>query len=347
MAGKRRYDLDLLKGFGIFIMVFNHVTFGKFWHQYIQSFHMPLFFIASGYLWKAKNEGTLQRTLRKAKGLLLPYFVFGTLLTLIWIRLNPGATAEYTMGKWTNLLLYPTQGVAIGGPLWFLPAMFITDTLFNLIMTKVKNKKVAALLILVITIAAALYAGRDVVKAQKNPAITNPLPLLPFALEPALVALLFMLVGYLIKQHGKKLLDLPWWLIPILLLAAGKLAFVNPTIDMRTARFCIIPLFFLNGIFQTLCWWNLFRKLEGIEAGLLNVVKRFLVFLSVNSIVYLLLNRAYINQFYWVLRRNEYFASEDPMVLSGKIIILILVFISLGLTAMLLTRTKLKVLIGR
>ena len=347
MNGSRRYDLDLLKGFGIFIMVFNHVKFGEFCHQYIQSFHMPLFFIASGYLWREKAEGIGRRTLKKAKGLLLPYFFFGTILTLIWIPLNPEAGAEYTMEKWINLFLYPTQGVALGGPLWFLPCMFVTDFIFNLFMTKIKNKKIAGVLLCLLAIGGAIYASRDIVKMETDPSIVNPLPVLPFALEPALAALLFMLLGYLLKKHGQKLLDLPWWLLPILFVAAGKLAYINPTVDMRSARFCIIPLFFLNGFLQTICWWNFFRKLEKIEDGLLGTGRRFLVFLSTYSIVYLLLNRAYINQFYWVMRRNPYFALEDPMILSGRFIILVLVFSCIALTALLLTRTRLRVLIGR
>lgn len=46
----RSVELDILKGIGIFLMVFDHVGWGGAVHTYIQSFHMPLFFIVSGYL---------------------------------------------------------------------------------------------------------------------------------------------------------------------------------------------------------------------------------------------------------------------------------------------------------
>lgn len=47
----RNRSIDVLKGIGIILVVFNHVSWGKGVFTYIQSFHMPLFFVLSGYLW--------------------------------------------------------------------------------------------------------------------------------------------------------------------------------------------------------------------------------------------------------------------------------------------------------
>lgn len=49
---KRFLELDILKGIGILLMVFDYVGWGMTIHTYIQSFHMPLFFIVSGFLYK-------------------------------------------------------------------------------------------------------------------------------------------------------------------------------------------------------------------------------------------------------------------------------------------------------
>ncbi len=59
MAGlerdEKRLDyIDALRGFGIILVVLGHLHFGhNMLHQYIYAFHMPLFFLVSGYLYRA------------------------------------------------------------------------------------------------------------------------------------------------------------------------------------------------------------------------------------------------------------------------------------------------------
>ena len=53
---KRDTQIDILKGIGIFLMVFRHAR-GPY-SDFVLLFHMALFFIASGYLYKRDNEYT-------------------------------------------------------------------------------------------------------------------------------------------------------------------------------------------------------------------------------------------------------------------------------------------------
>lgn len=79
MLKDRDRTLDLLKGVGIILMVLGHMHFNASFERYIFGFHMPLFFVVSGYLYN--NKRTLGKTiLEKAKSLLIPYFVFGGVL---------------------------------------------------------------------------------------------------------------------------------------------------------------------------------------------------------------------------------------------------------------------------
>ena len=78
---ERNKELDLLKGIAVFLMVFDHVGWGKAVHTYIQSFHMPLFFIVSGYLWK--DGQSIEKVIKK--GLRPFWFLIFLSRCFIWL----------------------------------------------------------------------------------------------------------------------------------------------------------------------------------------------------------------------------------------------------------------------
>lgn len=94
---KRIGEIDVLKGIGILLMIIDH-CFGwgqnVFLHSLIQSFHMPLFFIVSGYLWKEKNQ-IKDYINHKIKTLLVPHFHFCMIYSLVFIAL-------FVLGKMTG-----------------------------------------------------------------------------------------------------------------------------------------------------------------------------------------------------------------------------------------------------
>ena len=48
--------IDQLKGFGLLLVIINHVNPTiRYTHNLIQAFHVPLFFIVSGYLYKKEQ----------------------------------------------------------------------------------------------------------------------------------------------------------------------------------------------------------------------------------------------------------------------------------------------------
>lgn len=67
--------IDILKGIGIVLVVLGHITKDRELFQFIYAFHMPLFFIVSGYFLHEKKNFIISQ----AKSLLIPYFVFGIL----------------------------------------------------------------------------------------------------------------------------------------------------------------------------------------------------------------------------------------------------------------------------
>ena len=127
----RLVEIDILKGLGILAMVAGHVGFGELFNFAIHPFNMPLFFLASGFLYRCKGSFSLSIK-KKAKTLLVPYLLFGLLFCIIWapVQLFRG---EPLLDLAFHLLFMNSEGVPIGGALWFLTAFFFASVLFDLI----------------------------------------------------------------------------------------------------------------------------------------------------------------------------------------------------------------------
>jgi len=55
-----RYDyIDIAKGLGILMVVWAHIMITGWTHQFIYAFHMPLFFLLSGMLFKRLRSAVL------------------------------------------------------------------------------------------------------------------------------------------------------------------------------------------------------------------------------------------------------------------------------------------------
>jgi fucose 4-O-acetylase-like acetyltransferase len=74
--------LDMAKGYGIILVIFAHLDMRKL-GDWIYSFHIPLFFFLSGYVFNAKYDfKTILK--KKCKSILIPYFSLGILLIAFW-----------------------------------------------------------------------------------------------------------------------------------------------------------------------------------------------------------------------------------------------------------------------
>lgn len=147
MEKKRREDLDILKGIGIFLMVFDHVInvcggYDRmaFVHQYIQSFHMPLFFITSGYLWKQRTNR--EEIKKKANSLLVPYAIFAIMyLALIALKVIEKMDLKIVLRFIAGILVIPTNNeyTDFASPIWFLVAIFNVEVIYNFIRSRLQN----------------------------------------------------------------------------------------------------------------------------------------------------------------------------------------------------------------
>ena len=54
-AKQRQAWIDVLKGVGMILVVIGHTSEKNVLNDWVYTFHMPLFFALSGYLWEQKK----------------------------------------------------------------------------------------------------------------------------------------------------------------------------------------------------------------------------------------------------------------------------------------------------
>lgn len=206
MSDKRSRALDIAKGIGIILVFIGHIGFSEEIVKLIYSFHMPLFFVCSGYLYKTEYDKISIREFirKKAKSLMYPYFVLGTVIivynSLVDVFLKRFVLIQ--LGKRVIALLYGAyiweNNYEYIGTLWFLPALFCAQIVFYAINRIIKNMRFRAVIIVLIT-AFGFLLSNIIIRVNK----TYDLPFnvrLPFCFDTALTAVVFVFLGYAIKS---------------------------------------------------------------------------------------------------------------------------------------------------
>ncbi|MGW8382068.1 acyltransferase family protein [Streptococcus parasuis] len=224
--------VDLFKGCGILLMIMGHVGFGYTFQKYIHSFHMPMFFFISGFLFKKKQIDFTIFIKKKVKTLLHPYFFWGFFSLLIWYFFKGVDLLYLRILLWDN-----TTGIAISGALWFLTAMFISNIIFYLVENYISN--VVLKLISYILIASLGFYLPQVGLS------------LPFAICSSFVGTSFMAIGYYFKQSKivmNYFFDTNNVLIWIMLILGSIIVFFNEYINMRTSSYGNIFMFYTSSL---------------------------------------------------------------------------------------------------
>lgn len=188
--------MDIAKGIAILAVIVGHVyapptVIGKV----IFSFHMPLFFVVSGYF--IKDYSIKKNFISSCRGLLIPY-VIGTLIEMVAELCMPNGHGfvgvrqlflDLIGGMCKDSYLFPIfNGTWM---LWFLPSLFVARIIFVLIMhfTEKLNhgwaiRMVSFSVLSAIGMLACVYGH------------------LPWGLEIALVTLAFLYCGNLLNKHA-------------------------------------------------------------------------------------------------------------------------------------------------
>lgn len=195
---KRELWADYVKAFAIFLMVWCHAGLNIEWLcDFIYLFHMPAFFLISGYFDKGKrlDKETIKKT---TLSLFCPYFFFSFCdFAVCWISPYLHPELYYGMSSMPQIFKAAFCGMLLmedmvrpfaflpGLALWFLPALFFVKFFFSVIHVFFRYSKFLAALFLIFIIVVAKFVDCD----------TNY-----FSLHSACLALPFYIVGFIFRK---------------------------------------------------------------------------------------------------------------------------------------------------
>lgn len=195
---KRYKEIDSLKGFAIFLVVLGHaiiyfpinlheIAWCETLFKMLSGIHMPLFFAVSGYCFSYRGH-YLNFLSKKAKRLLLPYFVFNM------IDLIPRALLPQFVNRPQSLAESVQSIFLYGGAYWFLYTLFIIFAFYPVIYKWQEGSKSR---MLITTIGCSILAFVRI-------------PTETFTLHLVSGYLLVFHIGALLKMNKVRIFEYEW-----------------------------------------------------------------------------------------------------------------------------------------
>ena len=280
-APKKRIEwLDIAKGVGIILVIFGHtLASGSTPWRLIYSFHMPLFFILAGFTFRVKPWKVLVPS--KAKRLLLPFlvtFILGVVTTSSWLLHDLPALGRELLyclayqpkqiGTWFDI---PYIGV-----IWFLMCMFVACMWLNALLKVFARFKLPPWAEFVIMLAfgyAGVVIGRRV--------------LLPFDIDIAMTAALFMYLGYAVKTYNLVELISRWW-VSALCAVLWCVSVQFSSLEMSARDYTMFPLALVAAAAASVIVIKMSQIVEVLPKYLGKVgqlVKQYLTFMGKSSML--------------------------------------------------------------
>lgn len=255
MEQTRYRYLDIARGIGILLVIISHAHGLS---SYLINYYIPIFFVISGFTYHS-GRSYLENIVKKAKRLLIPYFVYSFVLLGVYMLL--GRSMEETRFSlfgifYSRFCLYDmsthTDNVFLftiaNGAMWYLTAFFVTSLVFHLVADFALKSKKNLILVLAALLAVTM-------------ALAELPVLLPWSLDIACVGTIFMLVGKLLAQSGFYEGTPKIWRVACVFAAYMLMSYANPGINMSVREYGVyerwsVPAFILIGISGSmLCIW--------------------------------------------------------------------------------------------
>lgn len=289
-----RYDyIDLLKGFGILLVVWAHTN--SFLFKEIYAFHMPLFSFLAG-IFAFKKETFKVVFVKKFRTLLIPFFVFSFLwlgISLIILKYD-GVDISFAFKQVIYILAGSGQNSISelsNVTVWFLPYLFTTFIAHHFI--SVSKYKIILFFIIVISGLAMGYSG---------------IPL-PYSIDTAMTLYPFFYAGSVFfTDKNSRILMRSIKYIPIFFIVYMVSCAYNSTVDTASNNIGNPILFYISAF--SAIYFFMFISMTIKKIKILN-------FIGSNSIDVLIFHMIFVKLFrYYSIFNNNLYDFIISVVLS-------------------------------
>ena len=277
--------IDELKGLAIILVMFGHAIFPDILKVELYSFHIPLFFFLSGYVFSIKKYNNFREFLKsKIRSLIIPLLSFSIFIFVFDFVVRYLILETISI---QNLLFeipgffIQIRGTFLGGSLWFLTCLFVSEIMFYFIIKITKNDKTKIFLIIVISAVVGAIYFKYINK------------LLPWAIDAALTAIFFLGIGYLSKEFKEKVDKIVDVRIAILLVIINvSSAYFNykvsgSSVDLYACRQGNVVLYYIESITGIYMCISIKRLIKD-NKSLLNMGRNSLIYYCMHGSLFIL-----------------------------------------------------------
>lgn len=271
MEQKRLEWLDMAKGIAIILMVLGHTSIPDQLSNFIFAFHMPLFFIASGWCTNWAKDNYRDFVLKKLRSLGIPFLVYSVAVILIaWV-------AGYQEIEWRSVLAKGWKGYA----LWFVPVLFFSLVIAKSIMSFINKVWFRYAICVLLLLGGAFLRYRHIY--------------LPWTLATIPYATCLVLLGSSLRKFHEYIEKPRWWIFVICLTLTIVIS-QNWRLDLAWNN--IIPVVILTigavsgtaMVFTLSSWLNNQGKLLLVPNVFLAIGKETFIIMAFSQIIIVTLN---------------------------------------------------------
>ena len=301
---KRLEYIDMAKGIAMLLVIASHNAFPKTFVDFCFTFHMPLFFIVTGYFFHVVEFKELW--LKCWRQLMRPYIFTSICIVAFFIFFQFFQNIRGSCVEW-EMVLEPTKLFLQGrlGPIWFLFVLFFAKQIVWLAMKRTKRPFCFLLFIAMVGYILGNCFWVDSIST----------------LYPILVSPLFLFMGVLFKQ--KSVLNINIKKTDLILLSI--IVFVSaPTMFLSVVSVSFPNRFFsvLSSIFIT---WIILKDFQCLESyknkhTIVFLLCRVLNFMGRNTLTILCFHAMEMSFNLW-----KYIPLDNNIIICLKIVILCLI----------------------
>lgn len=188
---ERNPVLDVMKGLGMLLVIIGHsnyialpnIEFCRCMASLIYSFHMPMFFILSGYLFKVRSLRL--SVFKDISRLIVPYIITSCFCIFSFIVVKSFSLDFSYVPQFSVTFI-----CGYGPVIWFLVALFFTKTLYHILVLKIGSHSFCFYAAIIsLSLLGFLFAN-------KMTFIIANEPIVPLSIAPMLTALFFFAFGH-------------------------------------------------------------------------------------------------------------------------------------------------------